>query len=598
MKFILVASILGFLAALVGSPQAAISIDPSDPNILYTGRWDSSNPSQPWSYWIGSSIIVEFEGVGIEASMGAGDSGRPDYLRVIVDDDLANSMKIPVPLTATTFTLASGLTDTAHKIEIIKETDIGRWTLYSLGLNDGDSVVPPSPRPAHKIAFFGDSNLAGYSLESEQNESGDELRGSHFGYAGVASRILDAEYQNISRSGATVSSIHGEYDLVEYGSDTPIWDFSQFPADVVVVNAGANDVGRPIHKIKEDYHAFLDDLRTTHPGAHIMLYNSWGWSYGEPANFIHEVIAERNDSNMSWAVFPWIFEQWHGCEYDHAGMAGILADHLTSTLGWSQKPRDVMSGFGKNGNVANGSFEEVAPFGGYGWRYYTDPGVSRVYDPAGAHGGDFHLRLSSGASSHQPNPASDGETFTLVLWLRGGQNGDEVDVTMDFRDQEMWTTPLQTETEAISLTTGWEQYSMTATAPVGAANPVFHTRVTFTAGEGAIVDIDDVGMSSPTGIPVSGPLPTVGRLSASPNPFNPSINIEFRLPEAGFVLLNVYDVSGRRVATITEGHYQKGIFSKRWNGRNFYGQEVGSGTYFARIEAGKFSETRKMVLIR
>ncbi len=101
MKFILVASILGFLAALVGSAQAAISIDPSDPNILYTGRWDSSNPAQPWSYWIGSSIIVEFEGVGIEASMGAGDSGRADYLRIIVDGDLTNSTKIPVPLAAT-----------------------------------------------------------------------------------------------------------------------------------------------------------------------------------------------------------------------------------------------------------------------------------------------------------------------------------------------------------------------------------------------------------------------------------------------------------------------------------------------------------------
>ena len=41
-----------------------------------------------------------------------------------------------------------------------------------------------------------------------------------------------------------------------------------------------------------------------------------------------------------------------------------------------------MNGYGEDGDVANGSFEEVAPFGGWGRRYYDDPGVSRIYDPA------------------------------------------------------------------------------------------------------------------------------------------------------------------------------------------------------------------------
>ena len=70
-----------------------------------------------------------------------------------------------------------------------------------------------------------------------------------------------------------------------------------------------------------------------------MLYNAWGWSYDEPANYIHEVIAERDDPRMSSAIFPWIFEQWHGCEYDHAGMAQILADHLTSSWAGPRQPR-------------------------------------------------------------------------------------------------------------------------------------------------------------------------------------------------------------------------------------------------------------------
>ena len=39
--------------------------------------------------------------------------------------------------------------------------------------------------------------------------------------------------------------------------------------------------------------------------------------------------------------------------------------------------------------VPNGSFEEVTPFGGYGWRNYDEPGVSRINDPAGAYDGDL-----------------------------------------------------------------------------------------------------------------------------------------------------------------------------------------------------------------
>ncbi len=71
-----------------------------------------------------------------------------------------------------------------------------------------------------------------------------------------------------------------------------------------------------------------------------MLYNAFGWEFKEPANYIYEVIAERGDSNMSWAVFPWVFERYHGCETDHAGMAQYLAAHLCSIMGWTAAPQD------------------------------------------------------------------------------------------------------------------------------------------------------------------------------------------------------------------------------------------------------------------
>ena len=245
---------------------------------------------------------------------------------------------------------------------------------------------------------------------------------------------------------------------------------------------------------RSQFNALLDDMRKSYPNAHIMLYNAWGWDYDEPANYIHEVIAARGDPNMSSAIFPWLFEQWHGCEYDHSGMAHVLADHLGPILGWTPVAADVMNGYGIDGNVANGSFEEVAPSGGYGWRYYTDAGVSRIHDP-GAYDGEYYLRLSNGAASHQPNPATEGETFTVTVRMRGASNVDQVDMTVDFRDQNIWTDPLQSSTKTLTLTTSWQEYQMTATAPTGTANLVFHTRLTFKAAAGSTVDIDDVLMS-------------------------------------------------------------------------------------------------------
>jgi lysophospholipase L1-like esterase len=488
MKHILIILCTIFLTATV---DAAQFVAPDGGSILYTGRWDHSNAAQPWAYAKGTSIIANFSGTSLSATFSASST---DYLRVIIDDDAANSVKIQVSSCSVSCLLASGLRNSGHKIEIVKETDAGRWTFHGF---DIEGVINSRPDSlTRKLVFYGDSNLAGYSLEHEENQSGQSLRGSYYGYAGITSRMLNAEYSNISRSGATVNSLHTSYDRIDWFTPGSLWNFPDFQPDAVVINIGANDVGRPKRKIKKDYHALLDDMRVAYPNAHIMLYNAWGWDYQEPANFIHEVIAEHGDANMSSGVFPWLFEQWHGCEYDHSGMAHVLANHLIKELGWGPAvAADVMNGYGIEGDVANGGFEQTAPFGGYGWRYYTDAGVSRKNDDGGAHGGKYFLRLSNGAASHQPNPAMEGETFTVTAFVRSQNAGEQINVTIDFRDQKMWTTPLQSETEVFTPSASdWTAIKMQATAPVGTAMPVFHTRLTFQAADGSTIDIDDVAM--------------------------------------------------------------------------------------------------------
>ena len=83
-----------------------------------------------------------------------------------------------------------------------------------------------------------------------------------------------------------------------------------------------------------------------------------------------------------------------------------------------------------------------------------------------------------------------------------------------------------------------------------------------------------------------------------PNPFNPSTRISFTLPEPGPVRLEIFDINGRLVRTLIDGHVGKGLREANWNGRDNSGRAVASGLYFYRLTAGKEKITRKAVLIK
>jgi hypothetical protein len=84
----------------------------------------------------------------------------------------------------------------------------------------------------------------------------------------------------------------------------------------------------------------------------------------------------------------------------------------------------------------------------------------------------------------------------------------------------------------------------------------------------------------------------------APNPFNPGTQIPLETRAPGRVVANVYDVSGRKVASLMNERVGPGEHFLRWNGRNLNGEAVGSGVYFCRVVFGTRVETRKLVLVR
>ena len=88
-----------------------------------------------------------------------------------------------------------------------------------------------------------------------------------------------------------------------------------------------------------------------------------------------------------------------------------------------------------------------------------------------------------------------------------------------------------------------------------------------------------------------------------PNPFNPETWIPYRLAEDAFVMLTIYDGSGRVVRTLEVGHRIAAVYESRskavyWDGRNGLGEWVASGLYFYTLSAEDYSATRKMLVVK
>ena len=78
-----------------------------------------------------------------------------------------------------------------------------------------------------------------------------------------------------------------------------------------------------------------------------------------------------------------------------------------------------------------------------------------------------------------------------------------------------------------------------------------------------------------------------------PNPFNALTTIRYYLPEASRVTLDVYNITGQHIATLTDGLESSGYHVVHWNASS-----VASGVYVYQIQAGSFVDSKKMVLIR
>jgi hypothetical protein len=202
-------------------------------------------------------------------------------------------------------------------------------------------------------------------------------------------------------------------------------------------------------------------------------------------------------------------------------------------------------------------------FGGQGTIYYQDLGTMFVVQFDGV--GNF-------------NDPNDTATFEIIL-----DRTDPMGHKAYFQYLDVGTTGLE-----LTAMSGLQEGPGGAWLLVNGSGYPVETQA---ADNSAIVLTND----DPTGVrPVSNEVPVEFALYANyPNPFNPSTSIKYSIPSSSHVTLDIFDALGRNVATLVDGEQSAGSYIATFDATN-----MANGTYFYRLKAGNFTDTKKMVLLK
>jgi hypothetical protein len=226
------------------------------------------------------------------------------------------------------------------------------------------------------------------------------------------------------------------------------------------------------------------------------------------------------------------------------------------------------------------------------------------YNNQGAHtAGDL---VEANVYHEQTISAGDvGNTWTLQFDaklgnLAGGSTALAFIKTIDPNAGYQMTNFIPVNTTTIPAT--WNTYTISIPVDAGLVGQFmqFGFASTATHNEASGVFYDNLVWHQTAGAGVGdGPLAGTLQLSAAaPNPFRGSTRITYAMPQRGAVDLGVFDVAGRRVATLFRGEVGPGAYTAMWDGRSGDGSLAPSGVYRCVIQTAAGRQARSLVLSR
>ena len=216
-------------------------------------------------------------------------------------------------------------------------------------------VEAQEDQPSLKIEFYGDSITSGHGILDESRNNNDDRAtwNNYLTYGAKTARALNADYRCISMSG--IGMMVSWYDLIMpqlYDQlipwiEFPEWDFSQWQADVVVINLGQNDswlinnMPNPPNTEQriESYFNFIRSIREKYNNAKIVctLGNMGASRSGSEwpeyiANAVDKHNVELNDNKVFYVPMTYKNTDGHPTVSEHQEMADVLIPFIESIL--------------------------------------------------------------------------------------------------------------------------------------------------------------------------------------------------------------------------------------------------------------------------
>jgi hypothetical protein len=352
----------------VGAPVA----DPGaggPPQVLFVGRFDTTDPAGPRATWPGSRIVTRFFGSSVSVKLAevAEDwmDGAPSYWDVSIDHRAPTVLAMIADKQPHVFELASNLPAGEHEVELYKRSEMQTGITQFLGFDfPGGRMLAPPPRQQRHIEAMADSYGTGYGIVDLNAPNlecvpGPNHAGRHQNFrqawpARLADRFAaDLEGTVYSGKGLTRGIWPTDDDgLIDYynrsnpnpamAHSPPLFDLASWVPDAIFLAQGTVDNG--MGDFRTVYRDFVvKQLRARAPNAHIFLIVPGRVARQKFIDTVISVATERAAAGdlKVHAVIPAEEEPeemtgcgYHGSPAYHQRVADEIAAVVTAKIGW------------------------------------------------------------------------------------------------------------------------------------------------------------------------------------------------------------------------------------------------------------------------
>jgi lysophospholipase L1-like esterase len=350
--------ILLFLLTACNAVNTQKPVLPTVPAISTTGRTLTTPEGYVQFDWPGVSIETQFTGTSLGLRM---DDSKASFYNVFIDDSPVQIVEVR---SDTTLILAAGLKNDLHHLLITKRTEgsQGTATFKGLLIDEDAELTPPEPK-GRKIEYIGNSITCGFGTDSDDRfeKFRPETENNYQTYAAMTARAFHADAHYIAHSGQGLVRNYGDSRKVsDYNmpdrylqvfdmQKEPLWNFSSWIPDIVVINLGTNDFSTEPHPDETIFNrAYLNLIRTirSHYDS-VPVFCLVGPMTDEPCySYVKKMVeANRtflNDPNVYFIGIPTYLmipeedlgASWHPNASGQRKMANMIIPVIASVMDW------------------------------------------------------------------------------------------------------------------------------------------------------------------------------------------------------------------------------------------------------------------------